>query len=126
MKNIGTKSVNMSDKMVYLAMFSTTIDKISCFWVKMSHYFISLWYPLEVGTFLISEDPPLILNFSQLKFGIFLIFWTVSQISPLFSLESFPNLSYVRQFKNTSPSSASSRPISMRAKMLSTNSDMQK
>ena len=28
MKNIGTKSVNMSDKMVYLAMFSTTIDNI--------------------------------------------------------------------------------------------------
>ena len=54
MKNIGTKSVNMSDKMVYLAMFSTTIDKISCFWVKMSHYFISPWYPLELGTFLIS------------------------------------------------------------------------
>ena len=24
----------------------------------MSHYFISLWYPLELGTFLISEDPP--------------------------------------------------------------------
>ena len=26
-KNIGTKSVNMSDIMVYLAMFSTTINK---------------------------------------------------------------------------------------------------
>ena len=31
MKNIGTKSVNMSDIMVYLAMSSTTIDKILCF-----------------------------------------------------------------------------------------------
>ena len=26
--------------------------------MKMSHYFISLWYSLELGTFLISEDPP--------------------------------------------------------------------
>ena len=26
--------------------------------MKMSHYFISFWYPLELGTFLISEDPP--------------------------------------------------------------------
>ena len=32
MKNIGTKSVNMNDIMVYLAMFSTTIDQILCFW----------------------------------------------------------------------------------------------
>ena len=24
----------------------------------MSHHFISLWYPLKLGTFLISEDPP--------------------------------------------------------------------
>ena len=43
MKNIGTKSVNMSGIMVYLAMFSTTIDKILCFMgphkMKMSHYF---------------------------------------------------------------------------------------
>ena len=30
MKNIGTKSVNMSDIMVYLAMFITTIDQILC------------------------------------------------------------------------------------------------
>ena len=33
-------------------MFSTTIDNILCL-MKMSHYFISLWYPLELGTFLI-------------------------------------------------------------------------
>ena len=33
MKNIGTKSVNISDIMVYLDMVSTTIDKILCFWV---------------------------------------------------------------------------------------------
>ena len=31
MKNIGTKPINMSDIMVYLAMFSTTIDKILYF-----------------------------------------------------------------------------------------------
>ena len=31
MKNIGTKSINMSDIMVYVAMFSTTNDKILCF-----------------------------------------------------------------------------------------------
>ena len=29
MKNIGKKSVNMSDMMVYLAMFSTKIDRSS-------------------------------------------------------------------------------------------------
>ena len=33
MKNIGTKSINMSDIMVYLAMFSTIIDQILCIWV---------------------------------------------------------------------------------------------
>ena len=57
MKNIGTKSVNMSDIMVYLVMFSTTIDNILCFWVlirwKLVIIFISLWYPLELGSFLI-------------------------------------------------------------------------
>ena len=53
MKNIGTKSINMSDIKAYLAMFSTTIDKMF-----LSYYSISLWYPLELGTFLISEDPP--------------------------------------------------------------------
>ena len=26
--------------------------------MKMSHHFFSLWYPLKLGTFLISEDPP--------------------------------------------------------------------
>ena len=26
--------------------------------MKMSHHFISLWYPLKLGTFFISEDPP--------------------------------------------------------------------
>ena len=30
-EDIGTKSVNMSDIMVYLAMFSTTIDKLLYF-----------------------------------------------------------------------------------------------
>ena len=42
MKNIDTKSINMSDLMV----FSTTFDKILCFLgphkMKMSHYFQSL------------------------------------------------------------------------------------
>ena len=50
MKNIGTKSVNMSDIMVYLAMFSTTIDNILCFlvliiwkWVIILLVFGTLW-----------------------------------------------------------------------------------
>ena len=46
MKNIGTKSVNMNDIMVYLAMFSTTIDKNVMFSgpheMKMSHYILVL------------------------------------------------------------------------------------
>ena len=62
MKNIGTKSVNMSDIMVYLAIFSTLVGSnfmiLGPHKMKMSHYFISLWYPLELGTFLISEDHP--------------------------------------------------------------------
>ena len=33
MKNIGTKSINMSDKMVYLAMFTRIIDRILGFLV---------------------------------------------------------------------------------------------
>ena len=43
MKNIATKSVNLSDIMVYLAMFSTISDRILCFLgpqqMKMSNYF---------------------------------------------------------------------------------------
>ena len=35
MKNIGTKSANMSDIMVYFAVFSPTIDKILCFLVLL-------------------------------------------------------------------------------------------
>ena len=31
MNNIGTKSITMSDIMVYFAMFSTTNDEILCF-----------------------------------------------------------------------------------------------
>ena len=65
--------------------------------MKMSHYFISLWYPLELGTFFISKDPQLFptetwdfLNFWRPPPPII---WTVSQVSPLFSLESFPMLS---------------------------------
>ena len=100
-KNIGTKSVNMSDIMVYLAMFSTTIVKILCFWVliRWKWVIILLFFGTlrNLGLFFISEDP-LILNFSQLKVGTSLIFWrppppsiwTVSQISPLFTLKSFP------------------------------------
>ena len=41
MKNIGTKSINMSDIMVYLAMFSTIIDKILWFWVTIFDFLIS-------------------------------------------------------------------------------------
>ena len=41
--NIGTKSINMSNIMVYFAMFSTTNDKILGFFcphkMKMSHHF---------------------------------------------------------------------------------------
>ena len=39
MKNIGTKSTNMSYIIVYLAMFSATIDIILYPKMKMSHYF---------------------------------------------------------------------------------------
>ena len=91
MKNIGTKSVDMSDIMVYLAMFSTII-------VCTHKMKIGLWYPLELGTFLISEDPPPNFGLFPTETWDFFDFctippppiWTVSQISPLFSLESFP------------------------------------
>ena len=46
MKDIGKKSINMSDIMVYLAMFSTNIDTILCFMgphkTKMSSYVSAL------------------------------------------------------------------------------------
>ena len=66
--------------------------------MKMSHYFISLWYPLELGTFLISEDPlPNFELFPTETWDFFDFFttppppiWTVSQVSPLFRLESSP------------------------------------
>ena len=52
MKNIGTKSVNMSEIMVYLAMFSTTIDKILCFWVLIRWKWIIIFQSLiPSGTF---------------------------------------------------------------------------
>ena len=52
--------------------------------MKMSHHFISLWYPLKLGTFLISKDPPpIILNFSQLKLGTF---WKCEDPPPNFEL----------------------------------------
>ena len=62
MKNIGTKSINMSDIMVYLAMFSTTIDKILYFLgphkMKMSHYFAVSDTPWNLGhLFLFLKTP---------------------------------------------------------------------
>ena len=43
----------MSD--IYLAIFSTTIVKILCFFglhkMEMNDYLFSLWCPLELGTF---------------------------------------------------------------------------
>ena len=81
MKNIGTKSINMSETIVYLPMFSTTTDKILCFFgphkMKMSHYFSvfdTLW---NLVYFYFFDDP-------------FPPIWTYSKGSPLFKLESFP------------------------------------
>ena len=55
MNNIGTKSINMSETMVYLAMFSTTIDKFLCFMgghkMKTSHYFSVLDTLWNMGFF---------------------------------------------------------------------------
>ena len=51
--NIATKSTNIGEILVYVAMFSKTIDKILCFTVphemKIS-YFFSLCNHLELGT----------------------------------------------------------------------------
>ena len=58
--------------------------------MKMSHYFTvfdTLW---NSGLFWFLKTPPLILNYSQLKLGTFLIFSTNSQVLLLFWLESFP------------------------------------
>ena len=67
MKSIGTKAINMSDIMVYLAMFSTTSDKIFCFWVLIR--WTGTWDFFDFLT-----TPPI---------------WTRSKVYPLFSLESF-------------------------------------
>ena len=81
MKNIGTKSINMTDIMVYLVMFSTSINKILCF---------------------LGPNNMKILNFSQLKLETYFYLltlhppiWTGSKDSPFFSLESFP---YIPEF----------------------------
>ena len=50
MKNIGTKSINMIDIIVYLAMLSTTIDKILCK-DKMCHYLSVLDTIWNLGLF---------------------------------------------------------------------------
>ena len=83
-ENIGTKSVNMSDIMVYLAMFSTTIDQILCFWVLMRWKWViillvfgTLW---NLGLFWFPRTPPI---------------WTNSQVLLLFRLESFPYFGYL-------------------------------
>ena len=62
MKNIGEKSINISDIMGYLAMFSKTIDKsyvLGPHKMKMSHYFSvfdTLW---NFGLFFdFSSTPP--------------------------------------------------------------------
>jgi len=63
---------------------------------KMSQYFISLCYPMELGDFFDFRRP--LPNFELFltetwDFFDFLItppIWSVSQISPLFILESFP------------------------------------
>ena len=67
MKNIGTKSVNMSDIMVYLAMFSTTIDNILWFWVLI------IW-----------KWAIILLVFGTL--------WNLGLFWRLFRLESFPKM----------------------------------
>ena len=65
MENIGTKSVNMSN------------------------YFFSLGFPLELGSFLISEDPPNCELVPTETWDFFVFLMTpVSQISTLFSLEA--------------------------------------
>ena len=46
MKNIGTKSINMSDIMVYFDMFSTTIDKNRCFWVFIRRKLVIIFQSL--------------------------------------------------------------------------------
>ena len=55
MKNLGTKSINMSNVMVYLVMFVTTIDKILWWFgphkMKMSHNF-SVFDPSGTWDFL--------------------------------------------------------------------------
>ena len=55
MKNIVPKSNNMSDIIVYLAMFSTTIDNILCFMgphtMKLSDYFSILDPIWNLGLF---------------------------------------------------------------------------
>ena len=101
MKNFGTKSVNMSDIMVYLAMFGTTIDKILCYMgppkMQMSHYFLVLdpnWnlgffkflFPLLIFSFSEtwdlkknSDDPPSALSGPGPKFPRFLV-WKASLI----------------------------------------------
>jgi len=96
MKNIGTKSINMSDIMVYLAMFSTIIDQILCFLVPIRWKWVIIFQSLiPSGTwdfFDFRRPPPPNLDFSQLKLGTFLIFLLMpnSQVSLLFRLESFP------------------------------------
>ena len=115
-RKIFTKSVNISDIMVYLAMFSTTIDNILCFWVLIRWKCVIILLVFgalcNLGLFWFPKTP-LILNFSQLKLGTFWIFgrtppppiWTVSQVSPLFSLESFPKAKKLVEFRKKSKTS---------------------
>ena len=85
-ENIGTKSVNMSDIMVYLAMFSTTIDTILCFWVLITWKWViillvfgTLW---NLDFFDFRRPPPPNFELFPTEIWVFIDFLTTPQ--PLF------------------------------------------
>ena len=58
--------------------------------MKMCHHFISLWYPLKLGTILISEDPPPNFELLSTETWAFLYFF---EDPPLFGpFPKFPRL----------------------------------
>ena len=65
MKNIGTKSINMIDIMVYLAMFSTIINQILCWDCPKGNewWIVASYLPTGRGKLFMFVDTLLLLNY---------------------------------------------------------------
>ena len=85
----------------------------------MSHYLISLWYPLELGTFLISEDPAPYFELFPTETWDFFIFLMTGSHKSLQTPNQSPNL--IRKTKELAKHPPPSHPTVSRSKRRQTS-----